>query len=502
MATEAAPLLISQSRLWIAENGARPANSMVYKGLGRITSPTASRGSVTAVRAPDPSRYGAFINVGSIRGAPDLPTLTIEARNQPDTISELLRLFNRQCIFDAQVHFGACEDPQDFAQGYVWARIYEGVEPSNWGGADQGTFDEGNDAVSADTLDVTAQRIYDVKRLRGAEVAGTAIASLAVDAIIADQITCGQCGRISDGTQIALILEGSSSGSPGVPARLLYTEDGTNTWGTTAIDTLAVGEAAVRLEVVGPNVVVISTASASLHYAALLDILDGTETWAEVTSGFDGSGAPTAITTVARDRSWIAGQGGRIYFTDDPTSLVTEQADGSQTAQNLTDIHAFDRNNVVAVGASNAVLVTANGGASWALVVGPVPGVALNAIWMRSANEWLVGTAGGALWYTTNAGSSWTQKGFSGSGSGVVRDIKFASRNVGYMAHSTAAGLGRLFRTIDGGNSWVVMPEEQGQTIPANDYLAAIAPSIDDVNFVLAVGLADNATDGFAVLFN
>ena len=451
------------------------------------------------------NRYGSFINVGSIprhAGPPDADHRGAQ-RAEHDS-SDLLRLFNRQCIFDAQVHFGECEDPQDFAQGYVWARIYEGIEPSGWGGADQGTFDEGGDGVSADTLDVTAQRIYDIKRLRGAEVAATTIASLAVDAVIADQIaTCGQCGRVSDGTQIALILEGSSAGSPGVPARLLAdTQDGTNTWGVTTVDTLGVGEAASKMAVVGPNVVVVSQASGSLHYASLIDILDGTETWAAVTTGFDGSGQPNAITTVARDRTWIAGQGGRVYLAEDPTSLVVEQADGSQTSQNLTAIHAFDRNNVVAVGASNAVVVTANGGATWALVVGPAVGVALTSIWMRSANEWLVGSAGGRLYYTQNAGSTWTEKGFAGSGTGVVRDIKFASRNVGYMSHSTVTPLGRLFRTIDGGNSWVVMPEEQGQTIPANDYLAAIAPSIDDVNFVLAVGLNDNATDGFAVLFN
>jgi len=502
MVNESPVLLASQSRLWLIDGGAGPSNTPEYQGRARISGLTMNLGRPTPIRQPSARQYGKFVNVGSTRGAPELPTTTIESRLDPEIISELLELANKRCPFDMQAHFGDCQDPQSFADGYTFARIFEGVEPATFSTTDLGTFDEGGNNPMTESLEVTAQRVYDVKKLRAAEIASSEITDEVVDVIIADSITCGACGRTSDGCQIAFLLVGATAGSPGLPAELLYTSDGGSTWGTTNITSLAVGEAPNRMAAVGSNLVVTSIASVSHHYAAINDILDGSETWTEVSTGYDGAGPPRAIVSLSASRTWIAGNAGRIYLSTDVTSSVTEQADGSATAQNLNDIDAFDRNNAVAVGASNAVLVTSNGGTTWALVVGPSVGVALNTIVMRSVTEWMVGDAGGALWYTRNSGSTWAAKGFPGSGAGQVRHIRFASKNVGYMAHSTAAPFGRILRTIDGGNSWVVMPEDAGLSIPDNDRVNRIAPCIDDVNVVFGAGLGGNGTDGFAVKFS
>lgn len=502
LANEPSPLLTSQTRLFITENGAGPANAPVYKGRARASNVQAQSGQLTPIRQPSSTQYGQFVTVGIQRGQPNLPTVTFESRLDPDTISEFLKLFNKQCEFDAQLHVGTCEDPADFTGGWRWVRIFEQIRPSQYSNAGFGTFDESNEAPIVDSLDVAAQRIYDVGRLRASEVAAAEITDECVDVIIADSITCGQCGRVSDGCQVAFILVGDTSGSPGLPAELLYTEDGGSTWGTTHITSLGLTNGPTAMAAVGTNLVVVSHAGANLHYASIADILDGVESWTAVSTGFDGAGAPNGIASVARDRTWICGDAGRVYFTEDPTSGVTEQADGSQTAQNLTRIHAFDREHVLAVGASNAVLVTSNHGTTWAAVTGPTPGVALTACWMRTVNEWIVGTTSGLLYYTRNAGSTWTSKGFPGSGGGTVRDIKFASKNVGYMSHNTAAPAGRMLRTIDGGNSWYVLPEEAGLSIPANDRMNRIAPCVDDPNVVFGVGLADTSQDGFAVKFS
>jgi photosystem II stability/assembly factor-like uncharacterized protein len=120
---------------------------------------------------------------------------------------------------------------------------------------------------------------------------------------------------------------------------------------------------------------------------------------------------------------------------------------------------------------------------------------------MKSDIEWLVGAADGTLWYTRNSGGTWTQKGFPGSGAGQVRDIQFATGAIGYMAHSTATPAGRVLRTLDGGFSWYVLPEQAGFSIPANDYVGALAACGEDPNLVFGAGLADNAIDGFLVKF-
>jgi photosystem II stability/assembly factor-like uncharacterized protein len=499
--TEVKPVLTSQTRLWLQEDGAGPANAPAYQGRARATGLNMSAGALTPIRSPASTQYGKFVTVGTLRGAPDLPTVTFESRYEPEVISAFLSLFNKQCEFDAQLHMGDCENPQDFASGWTVVRVFEQLEPSTFSNGELGTFDEGGNTPILDSLEVAAQRIYDVSRLRASEIAAAEITDEVVDVTICDSITCGQCGRVSDGCQIVFLLVGETSGSPGLPAELLYSEDGGATWGTTTITTLGLAEAPRRMICVGTNLIVISLDSASLHYASINDILDGVETWTEMLTGWDAAGDPRAITSSAIDRTWIAGQAGRIYFTTDPTSSVTEQADGSQTAQDLNDIHALDRNNVVAVGNSNAILVTANGGTTWSLVVGPAVGVNLNAIWMRSSLEWLVGSAAGVLYYTRNGGTTWSTKGFAGSGTGSVEDIKFASRVVGYMSHTTAAGVGRVLRTIDGGFSWKVLPEQEGLTTPDNDRINALAPCVDDVNVLFAAGLGANGSDGIALKF-
>jgi photosystem II stability/assembly factor-like uncharacterized protein len=137
-------------------------------------------------------------------------------------------------------------------------------------------------------------------------------------------------------------------------------------------------------------------------------------------------------------------------------------------------------------------------GFTWTAVTGPAPAVALNAVWMKSETEWFVGDAGGNLWYTRNSGTTWVAKGFPGSGSGAVEDIKFSNDTVGFMSHTTAAGKGRILRTVDGGYSWVVAPE--GDTsVPDNDKLNALAVCPYDVNLVFGAGLNTNAVDGIII---
>jgi photosystem II stability/assembly factor-like uncharacterized protein len=152
--------------------------------------------------------------------------------------------------------------------------------------------------------------------------------------------------------------------------------------------------------------------------------------------------------------------------------------------------------NVVAVGASNAVVATNNGGISWSAITGPIPGTVLNAVWMHSPLEWLVGSAAGRLYYTIDGGVTWAEKNFPGNGAGQVRDIVFTSPSVGYMSHSTAAPAGRILRTIDGGYSWYVLPEGPG-AIPTNQYVTQLAVC-DDHNVVFGAGRGA-ATAGFLV---
>ena len=490
----------SQTRLFLIEDRANPSSRPEYQSLARPLGLSWAQGDTTPIRVPDPSQYGKFITVDSIRGAQGLPTISIESRMTRE-LSTFLELVRKGCSFDIQLHAGACEDPRDFNGGWEKIYILEDAIPTSYDTGELGALDQDQDAVVNETIPLTGSDWYELKRLTGAELAATAIVQAVVDVTICDSRQCGECGIPSNGCEKIFAVTMSAGGSPGLPAEVIFSADGGTTIQETTIDSgLAANEDPTGIACVGTYLVVISNESLSLHYAPTADVLAGTDTWVEVGTGFVAAKGLNAIFSMG-NLVWMAGDGGYIYFSEDITAGVTAQASGSQTVQNLAAIHGADEELIVAVGASNAVLVTDNGGDTWASVTGPAIGVALTSVWMKSAQVWFVGAANGNLYYTRDAGATWTAKAFSGSGAGSVMDIHFATGAVGYMAHKTATPAGRIFRTIDGGYSWYILPEAAGFSIPANDQVTAIVACSEDPNFVVGVGLGDNAVDGFMVKF-
>lgn len=488
----------SQSRLFLIEDGAGPANAPSYQSLARALGVSWAQGDLTPIRIPDPDAYGKFTTLEFQRGQEGLPTLSVESRLTHD-VSELLKLVRKGCSFDIQLHMGICEDPRDFNGGWDKVIVLETALSTSYDTGELGALDSDQDAPVNETVALSGRDYYEIKRLVAAELASTEIVQEIVDVSICDSAQCGECGITSNGCEKIFAITLSAGGSPGLAAEVIYSEDAGSTWGETNVTTLAANEDPNAIACVGIYLVVISEDSESLHYAALADILDGTETWAEVTTGFVAVKGPLAIFSVSAVFTWIAAEGGYIYFSDDITSSVTVQTAGSITTEDLHAIHGVDEENLVVVGDNNVVLFTTDGGTTWSSVTGPNVGVNLTAVWMKTDIEWLVGAADGTLWYTRNSGGTWTQKGFPGSGTGVVRDIQFATGAIGYMAHSTATPAGRILRTLDGGFSWYVLPEQAGFNIPANDYVGALAACGEDPNLVFGGGLADNATDGFLV---
>lgn len=490
--------LASHTRVFLMEGGAGPSHPPVYKALARATSPSVPFGDTTPIRLPDPDKYGAFVNAGKIIGAADLATINLEARMTRE-LSEYLRVAQAICEFDIQVHYGLCQNPLDFNGGFDKVLALGKARVTTYSTGDQGAFEPGDDAPIVETLAISLEEYYEIGKIAPEELAGTQIVQEVAGLVICDSRQCGECGIPSNGCERLFVVTKSHGGSPGLPAEVIFTEDGGSTWTETNVTTLAATEDPTGVACVGQYLVVISNESLSLHYASILDLLEGTATWTEVTSGFVSTKGPNAIFSLGQSFNWLVGNGGYIYFADNITSAVTVQSSGGATVQNLNAIDGFDNLNLVAAGASNVVLVTDNGGQTWSLVVGPAVGVALNAIAMLNKNTWFVGTANGKLYYTENSGRTWTEKAFPGNGAGQVRDIKFVSSMVGYMAHDTATPMGRILRTIDGGYSWYVLPESTTLSFPANDKIGRIAACSDDINVVYGGGLGDNGTDGFLV---
>lgn len=488
------------TRVFTQEGGAGPGNAPTYQGLAKASSPAWPQGDITPIRVPSPDAYDRFDTVGTIKGAQGLPSLSVDFRMQA-TLSSVLRLVRKGCPVDIQVHVGSCKNPADFNGGWTDGKVIvlQGANATDYGSDDLGALDSGDRSVVTETIPFTGLDYFEIGPVSPTAMAAALISDEIVDVAICDSVTCGNCGLPSDGCQVVFALQGESSGSPGIGPAVFYTIDGGATWAKSILTSAALTDVARHIACVGSYLVVTTGGAAGgHHYIPIADITAGLGGWVKVSSGYTlAAGAPNAIVSTGPSSAWIAGDGGYIYKMTDPTAAVVAQQSGSLTAQNLLGIHAYDDLALVAVGASNAVLFTKNGGVTWSLVTGPAVGIQLNTVWLRSEQEWIVGTNDGKLWYTRNGGTSFTEKAFSGSGAGTVNAIVFSNPVVGWMAHATAGAVARVFRTINGGYSWYSVPEGGGSFVTGRK-VDALAACAQDPNVAFGGGLYD-ANDGLLV---
>ena len=478
------------SRVWFQEGGSGPSRPRTYHSNWKAGSISWDRGDLTVIREPDPNAYNSFIRVGRYRGEPGDPELPITARYTFQR-SKLLKVARLDCEHTLHIHMGQCENPQDFPRGWEKAMILEGAAINSYGTEDIGAMSPDENAPVNEEVPFVGTDLYEVVRMTFAEMAPDLVTAGIAGVHVCDHAQCGACGVASDGCQVVLALHLATAGSPGAPTSILYTTDGGGSWSTVA------GPPALTTSTgmycAGDTVVVMDGDGDSLWYTSLSDLVLGNVTWTQTTNGFVAGQGPLAASALGASEVWVAGGGGTVYMSADPALGVEVSSQGA-TANDLNDIHALDSLNVVAVGADNTILATNNGGLSWSLLPGPAAGVVLNAVWVRSSLEWLVGTADGRLYYTINGGGTWVEKGFTGAGTGQVRDIVFATPTVGYIATSNGGSNGRILRTIDGGFSWYVMPEGAG-TVPANEGIDHLAVC-NDPNILYASGVGAGGTDG------
>ena len=163
-------------------------------------------------------------------------------------------------------------------------------------------------------------------------------------------------------------------------------------------------------------------------------------------------------------------------------------------------MHAYDGDNVLVVGNSNAVIYTNNGGVTWKTATGPSVGVNLGACWMFDEETWFVGEGAGGngkLWLTTNSGKTWSTKGLPATYIQIDK-ILFISEAEGYIS-ARSGGQSYTLRTITGGYEWVVLPQGKRAVSVDNSYLSDIAVCSKYSNTAFAAGLASDASAGIIV---
>lgn len=490
------PTKTGDTRVFLIEGRARPDHAPTYEYNLRMMGVSQDFGDVTRIEEPDPYEYGSFVEVGQTRGQTARPSTSLEGRLAMDLASTMLRLARKKCAIDIQLHVGQCTDPSAF-NTFQKALVFEQAFLTNYNTDDLGALQSGDQNPVNETVDISAKDFYEVLPISFGSKAGSIVTNEVVDVTICDTPSCGDCTEESDGCERVYAISLQAGGSPSTPADVIFSIDKGSTWYAHDIDTLLATEDPSAIGCFGSYLVVVSNDTNSIHYV-LKSVIDSLSdpSWSEMATGFVTGGEPNDISVIG-STAFICGDSGYVYKSTDITSSVTAIESGTLTSSVLNAIAALSEEFVVAVGNDGIVMYTSNGSTfalSTTLPAGV--GVNLNRVAVKSETEWWVGTSTGYVYYTLDGGTTWHTQDFPGSGAGVVYDIQFATASVVYLAHTTAAGAGRILRSYNGGQSWQIVPEETGQSMPANDRIEALAVC-NDPNFVVGVGLADNGTDGF-----
>lgn len=484
-------------RVWYVEGGIHPTRAPQLLALGKFsTDPTKTIGEETKITAPDPNSFNRDIQVGTVKGSEERATLSVGIRTT-NQASILLGWKNKNCRVDLFALLGKCGNPSDFTEGgEKWVYFPDG-RVSSHAFENFGAYGRDENNPTNETVDMTSEDYYEYLYMSEEQVGS---ASTTRQIYTVDVYTGNECENCPDPCDRVLASMAGASATPGTQPSILYSSDGGETWTAQVISTLFSNEEIVDGAVIGDDIVYISNTSNSLHYTDIELLYDNANSWVEVTTGFVAAKGPRAMAVADARHIWIVGDGGYIYFSSNHKTGVTVQDAGVATTQHLQSVCAYDTKNVLAVGNSNAVVYTKNGGVSWQSVTGPAVGVNLGACWMWDETTWFVGTGAGGtgkLYLTTNRGTTWSLVGLPATYSRIYK-IQFVSEAEGYMLASDGSKT-YVLRTITAGNEWVVLPQGKKSVPVNNTYLTDLAVCNKSGNTAFAGGLAASGTAGIIV---
>lgn len=474
-------------RVWYVPGGVHPARAPQFLALGKFSDdPKKTIGEDTKISAPDPNNFNSDIQVGTVPGEESRATLAIGSRSTAMK-SILLDWANRRCRVDVFALSGKCGNPQDFSEGgEKWVYFPDG-RITDHGYENFGAYGKDENNPTNEAVSMTSETYYEFLYMRQDQIGS---ASTVRELYTVDTFAGNNCDECPDPTQFVMISMAGASATPGTQPTLLYSSDGGETFSSQIISTLFSNENIIGSVLLGGYLILASQTANELHWTDVDELYDGTNTWSQTNTGFVAGKNPLAITGSDVRHIWVAGQGGYIYFVSNFKVAAVVQDAGIATTQNLNAINAKDTQNVLAVGNSNAVVFTTNGGSIWETATGPAVGVNLGACWMWDSSTWLVGEGAGGtgkLWLTTNSGASWSQIGLPATYVRIDK-IEFVSDAEGYIL-ARSGGQAYVLRTITAGYEWYVLPQGKKGVPIANSYLNDLAMTDKYSNTVFAVGI-------------
>jgi hypothetical protein len=473
-----------------------PAESPVFLAFTTGEELAMPIGAIEQVLSPSTERRGQFIVSGTIRSAPDLQTHSFSEQINTDAKIVWDQLARIGCGFLYLIVDGRCTLPDNLKNYEYKLTVVNMLGLSAYTPIDG--YNPLGEAATEPAL-VSGEMTYgglnnfkQYAQLYGGEKGASTIVGAIVDLMYNDRAICeGDCGPGSDGESIIYGLAAAVTGSLANIAQFVVTRN-KNDFASYAIGSTA-GEVVTAFDMLGSTLIILAGTTTPKHYTASTTTINdgGTPVFTPFTTGWVASKQGLDIWTKNPQLAFIAGAGGYIYKMIDP-SAVTVLSAGAQTTQNLLKVHGAG-NVVVFVGASNAVVLTRNNGATFTTLTGPAVGEDLTALLCLSESLWFVGTSTGKLFFYD--GKNWTQKLIEDATPTRINDIQSDGIMV-YVSYNSAASAGVAWSPTRG--SVFFATGSRINNLPtANTYGPIAIPQDSDT--VIAIG-GDKATGGDGIL--
>lgn len=447
--------------IWLQPDG--PNTIMQYLGchdLGDLTEP---RGDVTLTRCRDLSGPRKWRNSITAQGPPDLATFSITALVA--ATADYLETID--CPTPVYVHENDCgrfDIPLSYQRGWLftWGHITqkgasnlamrESVDPSEM----SFEFSSPPPVFRYFPLVLTRQVTTEAEAL--------------YDIIFCNTPRClGACGPALDGCEEGFTV--AAAGAAAI-ANVIATADGGTTWTATAADPFIADEDIISntcfyIDADTVRWVVARGTTDLANPAEIAWSIDGGATWNTVNVGStNGEFMQWTGALFSHDQRhiWTVTNLGNIYFSSDGAISWTEQTTTNTNALNY--IRFVDFNYGLAVGDTNTILFTSDGGEHWTTITGPAAKAADDALCCEilDANRWWVGYDDGTLYYTNDGGANWSERTVDTPTGHVstdrINDIHFFNDFFGAFVTQWTDGdtntRASIHRTFNGGQDWEV----------------------------------------------
>lgn len=476
-----------------------PNTEPLFLGCHSFLEVTESNGERTLKYQPDPIYPGEFFPKGSWRGAPSAPggQIMMGMRKTRDYLERLGKrtapIHVNKPICPPRSRFTNYERSWVIAEGSINTKTRSGQAARNWDDMAESTF----------TLDLTGEYLLDYFEITAGRLTTTETEA-GNDMVM---IPSWECKKNPDEWQYGFI---GCDAAAGLTANVLQTTDGGTTWAATATDPFAADE----------NIMAIVAFPAAKNIWRLLCVRDGDvaaplevgysddwgATWTNVTVGATNNEAATgarALFALDYHHIWLVTDAGNVFFSDDGGASWTDQGALTASGANpLNGVHSRDGIKVVAVGDTDTIIVSENGGTTWTAGVATGGGDNLLCCELSDEDRIWAGAdegGGGQTWYySEDTALTWATRDVVGVAmtAGEVKSVHFLDPLCGFMVHNTVGPVGTVSRTRDGGYTWEVIG-----TIPTNVGINRVFACTPNLAFVCgepqgALCLIAKITDG------